>query len=53
MKVEVLSGLRALPTFRAVFAQVLSRFKAFFARGLEEKSKTVRGQHLSRITDYR
>ena len=53
MKVKVLSGLRALPTFRAVFAQVPGSFKVFFARELEEQSKTGRGQHLSRITDYR
>jgi hypothetical protein len=45
MKVAVLNGLRALPTFRAAFAQVLGSFKAFFIRGLEEQSKTVRVQH--------
>ena len=53
MKVAALNGLRALPTFRAAFAQVFGSFMAFFTRELAEQSKPVRGQHLSRIIDYR
>jgi hypothetical protein len=45
MKVAALNGLRALPTFRAAFAQVLGSFKAFFTREPEEQSKNVRVQH--------